>query len=159
MFSENRHYISRYVNTFVTKRFGRVKDSLKGLLPILVTLFSLNFTHAQNLIRQGSSRYSTPIYNWDGLSLRNGNSSYGKVIINWDGKFIRNGSNPYGTVLYNWDGENIRIGHSQYNSALYNWDGKYLRKGPGFYGPVLYNTDGSIPVFILLYILLLKNEY
>jgi hypothetical protein len=23
----------------------------------------------------------------------------------------------------------------------------------------LYNTDGSIPVFILLYILLLKNEY
>ena len=74
-------------------------------------------------IREGSSRYGSVLYNWDGKNLREGSSRYGSVLVNYDGKNIREGSSRYASVLCNFDGKNLREGSSRYGSVLLNVDG------------------------------------
>ena len=58
-------------------------------------------------IREGSSRYGSVLYNWDGKNLREGSSRYGSVVCNFDGKNLREGSSRYGSVFLNVDGTDI----------------------------------------------------
>lgn len=65
---------------------------MKHIAIIAILLFAAVTAAAQSFVRQGSSQYSTPLYNWDGSCLRAGNSVYSAVLYNFDGEFIRKGS-------------------------------------------------------------------
>ena len=81
-------------------------------ITLAVTLLTICTATSQICLRQGSSAYSTILFNWDGQNLRQGSSSYSQVIANWDGQNIRRGSSKYSKVLYNWDGQYLRQGKS-----------------------------------------------
>ena len=47
---------------------------------------------------------TTPLYNWDGRSVRHGSSRYGTVLYNYDGQYLRKGSGAYSTPILNVSG-------------------------------------------------------
>jgi len=64
---------------------------MKRLALVAIIMLAAVTAAAQSLVRQGSSSYSIPLYNWDGRSLRQGSSRYGTVLYNYDGQYLRKG--------------------------------------------------------------------